>query len=596
MNYLVKESPMISAEEAPIEAPQPVTPMPWLTGEVLLYTLIVLIAAGLRFAQLDIYPLNDAEAAQAMVGYQISNGQTPTVTSGYSPFIATLNSFAFLLFDDSDGAARLGPALLGIVLVLLPIRLRRRLGVFGSLAASALLALSASTVFWSRTASGEMAVAVGGLMIWVAAVDWFEARSRFSVFMAATGLVLLLTGAPSAFTLLTILIALIIFTAATNRAALNAFPADLVQIGLTIGQVVLFGIALLIVLGTAALFNLSGLAAISDMFTVWLNQFGFQPQPGAAYPAFLMLLFYEPLLVIFGLVAIIKAFRLGDLFEWLLIVWLGLVIIFDLLMGGRTSGQILLAVIPLALLAGQAIGDLAEQLLAQERLEIEGLFLAFGFIISTFVYVSLTSWSKCDVNQAGCSTAWVLPAAGTILLMALFAIFWGWYGAKNSWQSLGLLVLVVVGLFSIGAGWRLSYGPLQALAFQPMISQPTSTRFETLLAELTRLSAERAGDPSLIDIAVVDYGRPMLRWHLRHFTNLHFVENFNSAVGASVVLSAPDVGQPLGGSYVGQDLALISYWSPQFVAGKDWLRWYLYRFLINQVPRSDQIILWVKEG
>jgi predicted membrane-bound mannosyltransferase len=305
MNYLVKESPMISAEEAPIEAPQPVTPMPWLTGEVLLYTLIVLIAAGLRFAQLDIYPLNDAEAAQAMVGYQISNGQTPTVTSGYSPFIATLNSFAFLLFDDSDGAARLGPALLGIVLVLLPIRLRRRLGVFGSLAASALLALSASTVFWSRTASGEMAVAVGGLMIWVAAVDWFEARSRFSVFMAATGLVLLLTGAPSAFTLLTILIALIIFTAATNRAALNAFPADLVQIGLTIGQVVLFGIALLIVLGTAALFNLSGLAAISDMFTVWLNQFGFQPQPGAAYPAFLMLLFYEPLLVIFGLVAII---------------------------------------------------------------------------------------------------------------------------------------------------------------------------------------------------------------------------------------------------------------------------------------------------
>jgi hypothetical protein len=159
-----------------------------------------------------------------------------------------------------------------------------------------------------------------------------------------------------------------------------------------------------------------------------------------------------------------------------------------------------------------------------------------------------------------------------------------------------LLVLVVVGLFSIGAGWRLSYGPLQGLAFQPMISQPTSTRFETLLAELTRLSAERAGDPSLIDIAVVDYGRPMLRWHLRHFTNLHFVENFNSAVGASVVLSAPDVGQPLGGSYVGQDLALISYWSPQFVAGKDWLRWYLYRFLINQVPRSDQIILWVKEG
>jgi hypothetical protein len=237
-----------------------------------------------------------------------------------------------------------------------------------------------------------------------------------------------------------------------------------------------------------------------------------------------------------------------------------------------------------------------DQLLTRERRDIEGLFVGFGLIITVFVYISLTSWSKCDAAQAGCSTAWVLPVAGTVLLIALFAIFWGWYGADNAGRSIGLLALVVVGLFSIGISWRLNYGPLKDIAFQPMVAQPASTRLETLMTEVARLSAARTGDPGLIDIAVVDYDRPMLHWHLRHFANVDFVNNFNSAVGASIVLAAPDIGQPVGGSYVGQDLALIASWSPRLVVGKDWLRWYLYRFLMNHVPGSDQIILWAREG
>jgi hypothetical protein len=371
---------------------------------------------------------------------------------------------------------------------------------------------------------------------------------------------------------------------------------SLSQVGLTVGQAALFGAALLVIVGTTVLFNLTGLAAISDLFTAWLRQFGLQSQPGAGYPAILMLFFYEPLLLIFGIVGMILAFRLSELFSWFLIIWLGLAIILDLFMGGRSQGQILLAVVPLGLLAGQAIGQLVDQLLTRERRDIEGLFVGFGLIITVFVYISLTSWSKCDAAQAGCSTAWVLPVAGTVLLIALFAIILGWYGADNAGRSIGLLSLVVVGLFSIGISWRLNYGPLKEIAFQPMVAQPASTRLETLMTEVARLSAARTGDPGLIDIAVVDYDRPMLHWHLRHFSNVDFVNNFNSAVGASIVLAAPDIGQPVGGSYVGQDLALIASWSPRLVVGKDWLRWYLSRFLMNHVPGSDQIILWAREG
>jgi hypothetical protein len=77
MDYLVKEIPTTEAETAPTQVPEQSPLFRWLTGEVLIYTLIVLAAAGLRFANLGAYPLNDAEAAQALVGYDVSQGHIP---------------------------------------------------------------------------------------------------------------------------------------------------------------------------------------------------------------------------------------------------------------------------------------------------------------------------------------------------------------------------------------------------------------------------------------------------------------------------------------------------------------------------------------
>jgi len=135
---------------------------------------------------------------------------------------------------------------------------------------------------------------------------------------------------------------------------------------------------------------------------------------------------------------------------------------------------------------------------------------------------------------------------------------------------------------------------LRDLPFEPMIQLPASTRLLTLEHDLPRQSMERAGDAHEIDIAVVDLDTPMLRCALRDYRQVRFAQDFAAAQGASLVLARPDTGKPVGGGYVGEQYALVSYWTPTDLQGKDWIRWYIYRHLPNHIPGSDQLVMWVK--
>lgn len=560
-----------------------------------MYVLVILIALSVRLMNLDNYPLSRAEATQALVALDIFHGDIPAEATNYSPLLASLNSLNFFLFSPSDISARLGSVLLGLMLVCLPISLRRELGVGGALTASAIFALSASSLYWSRVNVGDIGVAVGLMLVIIGLVHWRDHNSVARLLAGIAGLVLLLISAPSGFTALVVLLICIGYVVLINGYTLTDVQAQLSQVGLSIGQAGLLSVGLMIVLGTAALFNLTGLAAISDLVTDWLGQFGLQYQEGAGYPALLMLLFYEPVIVIFGLIGLVRSFAAQHALDRVLVIGFGLAVLIDLLMGGRSSGQILVTLVPLVLLASRSIADLLADLFSSGKLEAEGLFISFGAVLSVFVYISFTSWTKCIESQAGCSTAWLLPAAGIGLTLLLAGIFWLWYGPAAAWRGLGALLLVVVSVFSIGSSWRLSFGPLKDLPFQPMVYQPASTQLQTLIGDIARISTERTGEPAELDVALVSLEQPVLNWYLRDYRNIRYSGNFAEAQGVSIVV-APPVGEPLGGGYVGQDLSLINRWSPDSIQGKDWLRWYVFRLLPNQMPESDRIILWVRQG
>ena len=563
-----------------------------LTGEVALYIGLAVIALIIRLANLAATALNSPEAAQALVGLTLYQGLIPTEATNYSPLMASLNGFTFFLFGASDFTARLGSVGLGLALVLLPLGLRRQLGVYATLTASALFAFSAVGLYWSRINTGDMAVAVGSMLILVGLVQWFQTEVRLGVFLSVSGLVLLLTGTPSGFTALLVVAGFGGLISLLDREALHLMEERLKAGGFTLGQAGLFGAGLLILLGTAALFNLTGLAAISDLFTTWLGQLGLRSQPQAGYPAILMLVVYEPLVLIFGALGIARSFTTRHTLDQALVIWFGMVALLDLLMGGRDQGQVLLALVPLTLLASRSIGELLHDLVRYARGEAEGLLVSFGLILSTFVYISLTGWSKCPAGQPSCNTAWIVPLAGIALIGVICVIFGFWHGKGMAWRGLGALLLIIGSLFSIGVSWRLNYAPIEQLAFQPMIAQPPSTQLTALLDDITRLALERSGDAREIDLAVVNLNQPLLRWHLRDLRHVRFVGSAGEAPGDTVILTSPEA-QPFGGGYVGQDFALTAHWSVEFGSFQDRLRWYLFRTQSNQLQLTNPVIMWV---
>ena len=141
-----------------------VTPLPWLTIEFTLWGLLLLAALGLRLLRLDAAPLSTIEARDALAAWRFATGGGAPTTTGYSPALFSGQWFIFLIFGASDLAARLLPALAGGGLVLTPVLLRQHLGRLGALAAGTLLALSPTALTLSRSASGDVLVALGALL------------------------------------------------------------------------------------------------------------------------------------------------------------------------------------------------------------------------------------------------------------------------------------------------------------------------------------------------------------------------------------------------------------------------------------------------
>ncbi|HIC88840.1 MAG TPA: hypothetical protein EYP04_05515 [Anaerolineae bacterium] len=136
----------------------------WLTLERAAWLGILLLAAAIRFIGLGAHPLEPFEAQTAWAAWRISQGLSlnQATLKGLSPLLLGGQVVLFFLVGASDALARFWPALAGTVLVLLPYGLCRQLGRGGALAAGLLLALSATTTYFSRHADGAvLAVAAG---------------------------------------------------------------------------------------------------------------------------------------------------------------------------------------------------------------------------------------------------------------------------------------------------------------------------------------------------------------------------------------------------------------------------------------------------
>jgi hypothetical protein len=352
----------------------------------------------------------------------------------------------------------------------------------------------------------------------------------------------------------------------------------------------------LVLLATAATFNLGGLSAVSGLLSEWLSRFGPLNRPEASFNAVFLLTIYEPLLVLLGLAGLAYAILDRDLLKEILSGWFIGTLILDIVMGGRPIGSSILPLAPLVFLAALALAELWSGLQQEGSWGNEGLLLAAGLVIGTFAYIGLTAWliRTCGPEDNVCQYGWVQPVAALTLFIVIVIFFWFMTNPNVATRGAALAGVALSLLFTISISWRLNYGPLMDLAYQPLAGIPASTELIDLTNTLSRESAARAGGQlTALDTTLVNLNSPALLWRLRDFTSLAQVTSLVGAQPTQAIITSTNTELGLGQPYLGQSFALDAVWSPVGLPAKELFKWLIFRHVETR-PQGNQAVLWLQ--
>ena len=165
------EEPLEAATASDTAVAAPVNEFQWRRWEVWAYIILVAAALSMRLWDLGGQALHHDESLHAVYSWYLYQGRgyvhDPMM---HGPVQFTGTAAMFWLFGDSDFTSRLLPALFGTALVGLPVLLRDRLGRYGALITSVLLAVSPTMLYFSRFARNDIYMAVWALAL--VAVMW----------------------------------------------------------------------------------------------------------------------------------------------------------------------------------------------------------------------------------------------------------------------------------------------------------------------------------------------------------------------------------------------------------------------------------------
>jgi uncharacterized protein (TIGR03663 family) len=597
-----------------------------ITVEAAAYAGVALLAAWLRWSQLGHAPLREGEAASALAAFRFIHGAAEAAPEGGLPALFTGNVAGFALLGAGDAVARWLPALAGMALVLLPYGLRRWLGRGGALAASFLLAISPSAVYFSRTLDASTLVAVCGLTMAVGFLNYLETHDTWAVCLAAGALGLGLCAGPAFYTVLLVFAAFALALYLVERLRKHESGWSAVReawqaLAGSRGTAVTAGATLAAVFGlvaTSFALHSTGVSQAVDLVGEWVRSFG--KQAGGQPPGYplLLLLRYEPLILILGLAEAARA-GLGARprgqdgadpvpgtvhtrfpHTGFLAFWALAALLIAVLSGHRPAGNVLLAVVPLALLAGQGIERTWRWMASRSLWPAAVRVAAIAVAITIFLYLQATAFALADgaatVLFLGTSlptgTAYLLLALlALLLLVALGAAAWIWRGREVVFAGGWLALLVVLSLWSFRSSWRLTHSH-RADPRELMIAQATAPEVRPFVQQVERLSLDRAGDPHTLPITVDAATGPVIAWYLREFERQDAVEGLKAppATLAAVTLARQDL--PIGEAFQGTAFPLQISWRPEGLNLKALVRWLLFDSA-SQPAVDQQVVLWV---
>lgn len=545
-----------------------------LSIEHLLYAGVFLLGIVTRFLLLGEQPLAPFEAAQAWPAWLAA---TATNVAGspapQSALLYGLQSWTFFVFGANDALARLFPALLGALLVLLPWFWRSWIGRPAALVAALLFAVDPWLVAFGRASDGAGLALFFGLLALTALWQRQTAASATRALVwerifAVAGALLLVSGAQAwSFVPVLAFFFLLLIWPQDAGAARRTWRCS---------SLIWFVVAL--VLGaTGLLARPEAVTALGRSLSGWISQLTGPGTTAMIWP-WLRLVLDQPLLAIFGPAGILALAlwprtdsndRRLALFLLLWVLWGALL----LALPARTPFELPMLGLPLAIGTALAIGRLfGLQTEPAGAVEL-GLLIA----VAAILVISSVIWFAGLVESTSYDVKFLITALVLVLfVVGMWIAFGFWAGWRLALKYGGLFFACVLFLTTVRSSWQLNqeHALTRPSGFYPVT---TLAEIRLLVDDIERLSSMRRGDPTEAEVQVVTAGRlpdPVLGWNLRELRNLRWTMAPETAItsdpGAETistarpfVVTAPGAaGDPALAGYLGSEYGVSTSWDP----------------------------------
>jgi uncharacterized protein (TIGR03663 family) len=524
------------------------------------------VALALRLMRLNTLALDAGEAAHAYQAWVLFRGQPPVAgvtIPNVGAFLLLLEGAAFFLFGATDVVARLVPVVAGLALVALPLTFRRWVGEPAALGMAALAAFSPTLVDASRVVSPEIVIAALALAAVACLVRLGErpasdAHGPAIALGAVTGAAYA-TG-PSAVTVAaTLAIGLAIAALADPHGTLRRGLRGLRErTALPVFLVTAIGTAVLCF--TRFLSAPAGIAGAGETLADWWQLLA-GASGGQPVPLFLMsLLVYEPLAVVFAIVALARQRDERTDAVALFAGWALAAFAVWSFSAGRGPEHAVHVALPLVMLAGIGIGDAFHAIAWNEVWHGRGGVLALamlGFIIGLSAVGVLLSRVE---DRGGLAAAMPPVAVLCLVVVPLAYLIWRLGGeepdtAPGTPHQPALMVLLVLalllGAFALRSATLLAFyrGDLGTeILAQRVATLGTLARIDGFLHLARDVGVDQgsARDPTGshgLSIAVEQGTEWPYVWYFREFPDLAIVApGAGPATNAQVVIAAGDTG------------------------------------------------------
>ena len=134
--------------------------------EHVLYFLLIVIGLFSRFYDLGYKPLHHDESIHALNSYNLYRGEGFRYDPGYhGPLLYFVNALVYFFFGTTDYTARIAPAFMGLLLILLPYFMREWIGKTAALILSLLFTISPTFLYVSRFIRHDIYLSLGTLVM-----------------------------------------------------------------------------------------------------------------------------------------------------------------------------------------------------------------------------------------------------------------------------------------------------------------------------------------------------------------------------------------------------------------------------------------------